>query len=168
MKKQLAILFLLFICHHSWCQLRIPTTSPCKDTTLLNITGRWVKAEDVGYNKELKFTKEQQLEVNRRIDALHLLFQEAYPKAMGADAPWHRFMSQGLFGSEYYYINRENEEPKYEIKKGIPVCSYNYTCSIYPYNCSNTPQKSEAVASYPGETGSYIKIYANELNRYVF
>ncbi|MGE5108188.1 MAG: hypothetical protein ACM3H8_11630 [Sphingobacteriales bacterium] len=164
MKKQIIICLFFFIDYHSWSQLRIITSVPCKDTTILNITGRWVKDRDVIYNETLKFTKEQQQEVNRRIDALHILFQEAYPKAMGADALWRRFMTHSLFGPEYNYIVRANEKPKLEIKKGMTVCSYNYKCEIYPYNCSNTSQKSEAIASYPGETGSYIIIYANELN----
>lgn len=150
---------LQFLC---FSQDKITITGSCDDEALLKITGRWVKEGDVVYNEELRFTKTQVLEVNKRIDALHTLFQEAYPKAMGADAPWHRFISHSLFGPEYKYHILENENPKLEIKKGITVCSYNYTCKIYPYKCSNTFQKNKAVATYPGETGSFIKIYAND------
>jgi hypothetical protein len=161
MKKHSFISFLLLFHAVSFCQLPIPTAKPCNDAELLKITGRWVKESDYIRNETINLNKAQQQEVLNRIDAMHKLVQEALPRLMGVDAPWHRSLSYSLFGPQYKYYTNSNDILTHNFIGGIPVCSFQYHCGIYPYHCNYNSSKSEAVATYPGESGSTLWICAN-------
>lgn len=101
MKKQLTILLLLYICISSWSQ-NIITPTPCNDALLQKTPGRWIKQNDLLYAKD--FSKQQQAEVLKRLDAIHQLVLSTYPELTGIDAAWHRGTGgNDLFGASIKY-----------------------------------------------------------------
>ena len=159
MKKQLILLLLLFICY-SLCSQNIITTTPCNDALLQKTPGRWIKQNDLLYAKD--FSKQQQAEVLKRLDAIHQLVLSTYPEPIGVDATWHRGTgSNGLFGASIKYRTYSGGIT-FDLEKGTPIANYNYTAGFFRYYC-NPNTKNEMWRGYPGETGTFIHIYVNTI-----
>lgn len=161
MKKQFIILLLFFICYSSRSQ-NIITTTPCNDALLQKTPGRWIKGSDVSYGKG--YPKQQQAEVIKRLDAIHQLILSTYPELTGVDAAWHRSTGNGLFGASVKYRTNTGGIT-FDLEKGTPIATYNYTAGFFRYNC-NPNNKNEMWRGFPGETGTFINIYANTLKRF--
>ena len=163
MKKQLIILSLVFISYSSWSQNSIQTTTPCNDALLQKTPGRWIKQNDLLYATGI--SKQQQAEVLKRLDAIHQLVLSTYPELTGIDAAWHRGTEgNGLFGASIKYRTYSGGIT-FDLEKGTPIANYNYTAGFFRYYC-NPNTKNEMWQGYPGETGTFIHIYANTLNRF--
>jgi hypothetical protein len=162
MKKQLIILSLLCISYSSRSQNSIKTATPCNDALLQKTPGRWIKQDDLLYATGI--FKQQQAEAIKRLDAIHQLFLSTYPEPMGVDAAWHRSTGNGLFGASIKY-RAYSGGITFDLEKGAPIAAYYYTAGFFRYNC-NPNNKNEMWQGYPGETGTFIHIYANTLQRF--
>ena len=158
-KKQLIILLLLVISYSSRSQ-NIITSTPCNDALLQKTPGRWVKQNDLLYATGI--FKQQQAEVLKRLDAIHQLVLNTYPEPVGVDAAWHRGTGNGLFGASVKYRTNTGGIT-FDLEKGTPIATYNYTAGFFRYNC-NPNNKNEMWRGYPGETGTFVHIYANTLD----
>jgi hypothetical protein len=163
MKKQFIILFLIIASLSSRSQNSIQTTTPCNDALLQKTPGRWIKQNDLLYATGI--SKQQQAEVLKRLDAIHQLVLSTYPELTGIDAAWHRGTGgNGLFGASIKYRTYSGGIT-FDLEKGTPIANYNYTAGFFRYYC-NPNTKNEMWQGYPGETGTFIHIYANTLNRF--
>ena len=160
MKKEAAI-FLLFFCYTSaWSQKAIQVTTLCNDALLQSTPGRWIKDYDLLY---AKIFKKDQSEVFKRLDAIQQLVLGIYPEPVGVDGAWHRSTGDGLFGASAKFRTYSGGLT-YDLEKGTPVAHYYYTAAFFPYSC-NARNKNEMFRGFPGETGTFIHVYANTLDQ---
>ena len=152
MKKSITILFLLSIHLQLYCQKGFTATVPCNDSLLMSVKGKYRQQEDA-ISPEISslLSRAQQLEVSRRLDAVHKLLQEAYPQPTGNEGNWHKNLNSYLFAHDF------------DFTTGIPTCSYSYYCSFGPYYCGNQPKE----VNYMGVTPTSCKIFANSWSEMV-
>ena len=81
MKKNITIIVSLIISLSSLSQKHFPTKGPCTTSMLLEIKGKWIETSDLidGGNAMTQ-------EVISRMDAMHKIVSDLYPKPMGVDA----------------------------------------------------------------------------------
>jgi hypothetical protein len=163
MKKLITILSLIFIHLSSWSQKAIHTNAPCNDAMLQKIPGRWVKDLDVLYDNKSK-NKQEEAEVIKRVDAIHEILFSVYPSPVGVDAAWHRSIGSGLFAKTVKFYVKDEDRVDFNIISGITMSQYVYTCGFFPYFC-NVKNNNEIYQGFPGETGTSVDIYANDLRR---
>ncbi len=167
--KLLIIIFSLLISHFPLQgQNSIKTTTTCDDELLFKTPGRWLTAYNglLDYSKELNLTSAQKKEVLNRLDAIHQLMFSIYPHPMGVDAAWHHSISYGTFAEQKRY-ERNNQKILNPIAvKEKPVVASSYTCGFFRYFCD--PNNSNEIdRGYPGGTGTWLYIYANDLQQVV-
>ncbi len=121
--------------------------------------GRWIKNNDLLY---AKIFKKEQPEVFKRLDAIHQLILNTYPEPVGVDVAWHRSTGDGLFGASAKF-RAYSGGITYDLEKGTSVANYYYTAGFFPYFC-NARNKNEMFRGFPGETGTFIHVYANTLD----
>lgn len=158
MKKQIIILILLIIHLQSSGQRVITTTTAnCDDKLYLSLNGKWKQEHD--YPGSPGFSKTEQQETFKRLDAIHRLVLEAYPQPKGLDAVWSRSqISNELFGYQIKYTP-EDKDP-FPVK-GIPLGKYGYVALCFNYYCFNDAPKREVRVN--GETGTWVEVAANKL-----
>ena len=131
----------------SYCQERIPTDGPCKnsnDSLFFKVKGKWIKTGDVMIG-DISLPHRQ--EAVKRVDEFHKMIAEIYPSPTGVDAAWGRQKGTGRFAEEINHVS-------------IPVVGYYYNAGFFRYHC-DPYGKNEIVAGYPGETGTWIQVSAN-------
>ena len=161
MKKQIIILFLLNIHLQSYCQQIITTTTAnCDDKLYMTLNGKWKKESD--YPGSPGFSKADQLETFKRLDAIHKLLFEAYPEPKGLEAVWHRTQIRNLFfAQETKFSTDVDGRLRTDYIKGTAVGSYTYTAGFFHYYCFNDSPKSEVRVG--SETGTWLLVKANDL-----
>ena len=158
MKKQIIILFLIIFHLSAWSQKTIPTDGPCNKTMAEKANGRWIK------NPDNLFTTTHQAEVFRRLDAIHQLVLKIYPEPTGVDAVWHRTNRNEFFASQLKIDYTRDGVPRRNEINGIPVATYYYRAGFFPYFCNGG--KNEMYQGYPGETGTWIRVFINSFDYY--
>jgi hypothetical protein len=158
MKIKFIVLFLLSIHLQSYSQRIVTiTTANCDDKLYMTLDGVWKYKHD--YPGSTGFSKTEQTETFKRLDAIHQLVFEAYPEPKGLDAVWHRTqISNELFGYQIKYT-AEDKDPL--PVKGIPLGKYTYTALFFNYYCFNDAPKREVRVN--GETGTWVLVIANQL-----
>ena len=161
MKKQIPILFTLFIYLQSYCQQIITTTTAnCDDSLYMSLTGKWKKELD--YPGSTGFSKTEQLETFKRLDAIHKLVLEAYPVPKGLDAMWRRTqIYNGFLAQETKFSKDVDGRLRKDYIKGTAVGKYTYTAGFFHYYCFNDVTKREVRVN--GESGTWLLVKANEL-----
>ncbi len=132
------------------------TTANCDDKLYMSLNGKWKQKQD--HPGSSGFSKTEQLETFKRLDAIHQLVFEAYPEPKGLDAVWSRFqISDNLFA---YQINYTPEDTDPLPVNGIPLGKYSYAALCFKYYCSNDAPKREVRVN--GETGTWVEVGAND------
>ena len=162
MKKQI-IIFLFFTIHFSsWSQNTIKTTTPCSDEVLFKTPGRWLKDALLDYSEGLNLTSTQKKEILNRLDAIHQMMLGLYPHPMALDAAWHHSIGYSTFAEQVKYEPNNQGIINRVALKEKPVASFIYSSAFFRYDC-NPNKANEIVRGYPGETYTWIYIYANTL-----
>ena len=159
--KIILLIFFLFTIHSSWSQGRtIKTTTPCDDEVLFKTPGQWFKYTDVWQVDHIAFNKSQQQEVSNRVDKIHAMMQQIYPEPMGVDVAWKRTLGFSTFGDQVTYIRIDpfTLDRKALVEK--PVASFGYVAGFFQHFCA-TDNVHEIWSGYPGETGTWLNIFAN-------
>ena len=160
MKKQIVILFLLIIYIASDGQQTIKTSIPCNDEVLFKTPGRWIKGSNVWQTDHIGFNKVQQQEVLNRMDAVHQLMLKIYPQPAGLDAAWHYTLGYSTFGDQVTYVRTDQYSLDRKAVVEKPVASFGYVSGFFRHYC-NTNDLNEIWSGYPGETGTWMRIFAN-------
>lgn len=164
MKKQLTIIFLLFICLSSRSQNFIKSTVPCNDALMQKTPGRWIKDKDNVYAPNLNKTQVQ--EMLKRLENIQELVLKTYPTPVGVDAVWRPQVGDELFASQLKFSKTTDGGSKYALVNGIPVSYGAYSCDFFKYSCGREPY--EIRTGWPGETTTHLFVYANNLNNFFF
>jgi len=160
MKKEIIILFLLILHLQSYCQIITTTTANCNDKLYMTLDGKWKKEND--YPGSPGFSKADQLETFKRLDAIHKLIFEAYPEPKGLDVWWHRTqIGNRFFAQETKFSKDVDGRLRKDYIKGTAVGNYSYTAGFFHYYCFNDVTKREVRVG--GETGTWFSVKANEL-----
>ena len=162
MKKQIAIICLLLNSVFAWSQNFVKISAPCTDELVQKTPGRWINVEDNIYAPELN--KAQLPEIAKRLDNIQQFVLKTYSTPIGVDAVWQRIVNDGLFCLQLKFSKTSEGELKYDIVNGIPVASYYYSCGFFRYSCSSEPNQMRT--GYPGETGTSMFVYANNLQNF--
>ena len=104
----------------SYCQERIPTDGPCKNSNgsiFFNLKGRWIKRGDVMMG-DISLPHRQ--EAVKRVDEFHKMIAEIYPSPTGVDAAWGRQKGTERFAEEINHVS-------------IPVVGYYYNAGFFRY-----------------------------------
>ena len=156
MKKQ--IIILLLISAHAWGQNphfpKVKITVPCSDEFIKNYKGKWLIHEPVS-------VPDYHDEVMRRLNAMNDLVRQIYPEPTGADAGWSGEFAKTSFADEVKYIPVQDRDPEETKTKINPVYRYNYSCILFPWNC--TGKQNEIMNMYPEGSSGSIVIRANDL-----
>lgn len=161
MKKHIITFILILLQLSSFSQGRtIKTTTACTDEVLYKTPGQWFKYADVWQVDHIKFNSSQQQEVVNRVDNFSEMMKKIYPEPMGVDAAWQRTLGYSTFGDQVTYIRTDpfTLDRKTIVEK--PVASFGYVCGFFRHFCSTTNTK-EIWSGYPGETGTWLNIFAN-------
>jgi hypothetical protein len=162
MKKQI-ILFILLIAHlSSLSQKSIKTQVACNDSLCRNVTGRWIKTNNVFQTEHIGFNQLQVNEVVKRLDTIHKMVTAIIPEPKGVDAAWHHSLGYGTFANRVKYYMNDNK-PTYDIVKENPLAAFYYSVGFFGYNCGREP--NEMWTGYPGETGTWVNVFANSLSQ---
>lgn len=152
MKKQIILLLLIIIHLTSWSQKSIPTDVPCTDAMAQNAKGRWIKSTDIGsYNSK---------ETGTRLDEIHNLILKTYPQPTGVDAVWHRTAGISYLGAKRKYYNTNDGELTFDYSNLPHFTYYYYNAGFFRYQCEYNKTHS-LLPGYPGETGTWLNIIAN-------
>lgn len=126
----------------------------------MNTNGKWIKSGD-DISPYLKFSKQQQQEALKRLNELQYLIFKICPGPKGVDVVWGTTLGNGHFGSlAKYYVNSDGKII-FDYLKEVITPSLKYSCSFPAYYCSN--KKNEMMAGYTNETGTFMKIFVNDL-----
>jgi len=162
MKIQVTILFLFLMALSSPGQKFIKTETPCSDEVLFKTPGRWLKDRLLDYSEGLHLTGIQKKEILNRLDAIHQMMLTIYPHPMALDAAWHHSIAYGTFAEQVKYEPNSQGTVNRVALKEKPVASFNYRSGFFRYDCNpNNPK--EILLGYPGETYTWIHVYANTL-----
>lgn len=159
--KKLAFIFFVTIHLQSSCQRIVTsTTANCDDKLYMTLNGKWKQDQDLRGSEG--FSKTDQMEAFKRLDAIHQLVYEAYPEPIGLDAVWHRTqISNELFAQEKKYIKEPEGRLRDNLIKGTAIGKYTYTAGFFKYYCFNDSPKREVRVS--SETGTWLYVKANQL-----
>ncbi|MFL5738575.1 MAG: hypothetical protein ACJ75B_00050 [Flavisolibacter sp.] len=113
----------------------------CDDSSLMSVKGSWKKTSDANTFPDTSFPKSQFPQVNKRIDKMQQIVHAAYPEPLGIEANWYRSISG------------------HELVKnaGVP---FQFTSMFLCYYCN----KNENLLELGGETGTWLYVWANQLN----
>jgi hypothetical protein len=100
-----------------------------------------------------------------RLEAVHKLVREAYPKAIGVDAAWHHSLGYALFANEVKFESSPTGAIHADPVKGMAVAYFYYTSYICPYYCGKKP--NEIMPGYPCESSAGISVAANNLSGFL-
>jgi hypothetical protein len=159
-KKQIIIVLFLIIHFSSPSQNVIKTTTPCNDEVLFETPGRWSKGTNVWQTDHIGFNKTQQQEVLNRMDAVHQMMYNIYPKPKGVDVNWHQTLGYSTFGDQVKYVRTDQFSMDRVAVDEKPVASFGYVSGFFRHFC-NPNNLNEIWSGYPGETGTWINVYAN-------
>ena len=162
MKKQITIICLLLNSVFARSQNFVKMSSPCTDALMQKTPGRWINVKDNIYAPELN--KAQLPEIAKRLDNIQKFVLKTYPTPIGVDAVWQRIVNDEFFCSQLKFSNTSEGELKYDIVNGIPVASYYYSSGFFRYSCGSEPNQMRT--GYPGETGTSMFVYANNLQNF--
>jgi hypothetical protein len=152
MKKQLIIIFLLFLYLSSGSQTTIKTIMPCTDAIAQNADGKWIKTTDLGSTSSK--------ECNDRQNAIHELVLKIYPEPKGVDAAWHRSVGISYFGAKRKYYKPDDGNLTFDYLHVPHFLQFSYTAGFFRYQCEYGKTNS-MLPGYPGETGTWLNIIAN-------
>lgn len=166
MKKQIIIFFFSAIHFLAWGQDTknpIKTSTPCKNEVLFNTAGRWIKGalNDLG-SEYIPLNPTQIKEVTHRIESIHKLMFSIYPEPLGIDAVWNPVLGRSSFAEQVKYVRNSQNILNREAIVEKPVASFYYRNGFFRYYC-NPNNEFEIWRGYPGETGTWISVYANTL-----
>ena len=154
MKIQVILLFFLITLHYSiWSQKSITTNVPCTDSMAQNAKGRWIKTthEQASRSKE----------INNVLAEFSSMVTQIYPQPTGIDAAWHTVEGITYFGAKQKSSPYPDGSPRYEPIELPHFRMYRYVCGFFPYRCEYG-KTNTMLPGYPGETGTWIRIAANE------
>jgi hypothetical protein len=161
-KKKIIILFLSIIHFSLQGQNVIRTTTPCSDDVLFKTPGRWHKGSNNWNPERTGLNKTQQQEVLSRMDVVHKLLQAVYPEPMGVDVDWNYILNSIPFGEQVKYVKRiENSIDQIAVVER-PVASFGCVSGFFRHYC-NQNNLNEIWSGYPGETGTWVSVFANGL-----
>lgn len=124
----------------------------------MTLNGKWKKTNDVSGSPG--FSKTDQQEALKRIDAIHQLVFDAYPEPRGLDALWHRGqIANGIWGQQIKYSRNSDGSISADDIKGISTGKYYYTASFFQYYCFNDAPKREVKVD--SETGTFVILEIN-------
>ncbi|HET6271661.1 MAG TPA: hypothetical protein VFG32_01645 [Bacteroidota bacterium] len=152
-------LVLVSIHLQSYCQGVITTTTAnCDDKLYMSLDGKWKTKHD--YPGSPGFSKTEQQETFKRLDAVHKLVFEAYPEPKGVDAVWHRTqIANSFFAQKIKYRKEPDGSFTGDDINGNSTGKYSYTASFFHYYCFNDAPKREVRVS--GETSTWLSIDVN-------
>ncbi len=136
-------LILIFCCYH--LLINSFAQQPCNDETIMNTKGSWKKLNDANAFPDEGFPKSQFPQANNRIDKMQKLLQAAYPDPNGMEAGWYRSISG------------------HPAVKAGPF-AYALQSLFLPYHCSYEKKIESESETRGGETGTWLFIWANQLN----
>lgn len=161
MRKACFLLSLFFFTFFAWSQGRIiKSTTPCNEEVLFKTSGQWFKYTDVWQVNHIAFNKSQQQEVISRIDKIHAMMQNIYPRPTGVDAAWKRTLGYATFGDQVTYIRTDPFTLDRKVLVEKPVASFGFVCGFFSHFCA-TDNLNEIWGGYPGETGTWLNVFAN-------
>lgn len=135
MTKFILILFWGFYGYSSIAQ-----ETPCNESLLMSIRGKWKDFHSVSLTKEI--TKPVNDQMAKRSDAIHQMLLSAYPEPIGCETAWNKTFATGEYGFA-----------------AVPwVYTFNYDMAVYEYLCiNNKPEKNS-------ETGTFFNVISNRFN----
>ena len=114
--------------------------------------GRWIKTTHESSSRSK--------EINIILDEFHNMVIKIYPQPTGVDAVWHNVEGVSYFGTKQKTSSYPDGRPKYEPIELPHFRMYYYTAGFFPYRCEY--QKTHSmIPGYPGETGTWVTIAAN-------
>ena len=160
MKKQIST-FLLFITWlYSWSQTSIKTTGgPCTDKMAQNAKGEWMKLNE----RFSDVNQAQKIEVNNRIDILHSLLLQLYPKPIGMDVRVNRGASKSFFGATRRYSRTQDDVLSFDYVNTLPLTSISYLANFSPHYCAHTDKGIVFAAGKTNENSDGIGLSINDL-----
>ena len=153
MKKQILLLFFINICLLSNSQPGIATAGRCTDEMAATAKGRWLKTADV--SSALSST-----EITARLGKIHEMVVEIIPQPAGVDAAWHRSAGKSQFGEKRKYARTDDGRTDYNSSNLPHFSQYYFRAGFFGYRCEYGKSNS-LVPGYPGETGTWLTIFAN-------
>ena len=155
--KRSALIILLAYCNlFCFCQNSISTDGTCTDAMAQNAIGRWIKSADIGS------TGIRTNEAYSKLDEIHNMLLKIIPQPTGVDAVWHRAVGISYFGSKKQSKRKTADgEDVFEAVSLPHVIMYRYVSGFFAYRCDYSNNKI-LNRGYPGETGTWVRITANE------
>lgn len=130
----------------------------CSDEFINNYRGKWLihdsKLSRISVN-------DYHDEVMKRLNAINDLVRQIYPEPTGGDAGWSGEFAKTSFADEAKYVQVKDRDPEETKTKVNPVYRYNYSCILFPWMCTGTP--NEIMNMYPEGSSGSIVIRANDL-----
>jgi len=162
MKKHIILLaFLLCICHLSWSQQFVKTTTPCNDELLKKTPGRWIQTREAFH---AKVSQQQQKEIRNRLEAIHQLMFNVYPSPIAFDAVPSFFTTDQEFASQLKFDPSPDVRYRDYKANGIPTVLYSYSGFFCAYHCGR--ETYEMMRGYPSETGTSMGVEVNSLGAF--
>ena len=158
MKKQITILLLfLFSCTFILGQTFVKTDIPCDKELLKKTPGRWMP---LGKVFRATISKQQEQEIEKRLNPIHQWVANIYPSPMAFDAkPLFSAVDQA-FASQLK-IERDQYGARSSPVGGIPTTSYEYSAGFCAYHCGRT--NYEIMLGAGCESGTSVNVTTNNL-----
>ena len=159
MKKAFIILSVCFTQFSLRSQTIFKTAIPCSDSVLFNTPGRWFKGTNVWQTDHIAFNRAQQQEVLARMDSVHKMMLNIYRQPLGVDVAWNHTLGYSTFGDQVTYVRTDQFTLDRKTLVEKPVASFGYVAGFFRHFCGK--HENEIWAGYPGETGTFIRVFAN-------
>jgi len=137
----------------SYSQNNIATKERCTDVMAQNAGGRWIKSTDLGTVNSK--------EAYNRLDEIQNMILKLYPQPTGVDAVWHRAAGMSYFGNKLNPKKWPDGRVTFEYSNLPHFIKYYYSAGFFRYSCEYN-KTNTMVPGYPGETGTWLTITANE------
>jgi hypothetical protein len=161
--KLLVIIFSLLILQFPVpAQNTVKTSTSCNDDILFQTPGRWMKTDLNDLSDGLN--QAQKKEITDRIDVIHQMMFSMYTEPKGIDAVWHPSIGNWTFAEQVRYERNNQQILVWTAVIEKPVTDFDYTCGFFRYFC-NPNNSNEIYRGYPGETGTWLYVYANNLQQ---
>jgi hypothetical protein len=161
MKKQLTILLLfLFNCAFIYGQTFVKTDIPCDKELLKKTPGRWMPLGKVFFRATI--SKQQQQEIEKRLNPIHQWVANIYPSPMAFDAKPFFSAVDRAFASQLE-IERDQYGTRSSPVGGIPTISSEYSAGFCAYHCGRT--NYEIMPGAGCETGTSVNVTTNTLDQ---
>jgi hypothetical protein len=159
MKKQLTILLLfLFSCAFIYGQTFVKTDIPCDKELLKQTPGSWMPLGKVF--SQAAISKQQQLEIEKRLSAIHQWVANIYPSPMAFDIKPFFSAVDRAFASELE-IERDQYGTRISPVGGMPTISSEYSAGFCAYHCGRT--NYEIMRGAGCESGTSVRVITNHL-----